>query len=209
MLPQARARVSTVLQPRSGAVMEAPWYRIARELIGTKEVPGSRANPRILELFRLAGFPDATRNKGDETAWCAAFVGACLRLSGYVNKGTLLASGYLHFGQDLGRDRVEGCIVVTKPLVTGASGHVAFYAGETNGKVILLGGNQHNVVNETKYPKDIVLTYRWPFEKSSIATSDLIKNIALLDPGLASAEAAVATQTGASAAFDTFVTLRE
>ncbi len=192
-------------------MMDAPWYRVARQLVGIKEIPGPKADPRILELFRLAGFPDATRK--DETAWCAAFVGACLRLAGFSNKATLLAAGYLDFGQDLGRDPVEGCIVVTEPLVKGASGHVAFYAGERGNDVILLGGNQHDSVRESNFPKKIVRAYRWPVEKSAIAASNLIKNITELEPGfVATAPAPLPifeTQLGTFAAFDSVVPVVE
>jgi uncharacterized protein (TIGR02594 family) len=192
-------------------MMDAPWYRVARQLVGIKEVPGPKADPRILELFQLAGFPDATRR--DETAWCAAFVGACLRLAGFSNKATLLAAGYLDFGQDLGRDPVEGCIVVTEPLAKGASGHVAFYVGEKGNDVILLGGNQHDSVKESHYPKKMVRSYRWPVAKSAIATSDLIKNITQLEPGFVSTAPAPSpifeTQLGTFAAFNSVAPVME
>jgi uncharacterized protein (TIGR02594 family) len=187
--------------------MDAPWLRVARELIGVKEVSGRKADPRIVELFRLSGFPEF---KSDETAWCAAFIGGCLRLAGYSNRASLLAVQYLHFGKGLGKDPREGCVVVLKPLTSGASGHVGFYVDETDTHVTLLGGNQRNVVNERRFPKGYVRAYRWPYEKASIASSDIIKNITQLEPGYVPPEGAkpvVASQTGTYASFDTVIPL--
>jgi uncharacterized protein (TIGR02594 family) len=189
--------------------MDAPWLRVGRELLGIKEVAGSAADPRILELFRLAGFP---QTHSDETPWCAAFVGGCLRLAGRSNRATLAAVGYLEFGADLGKNPELGCIVVLKPLVPHSTGHVGFYVGETAKQVVLLGGNQHNSVNESKFAKDAVRAYRWPVETAPIATSDLIKNITELDPGYAAPaqpQPVVATQPGTYAAFESVVPIVE
>ena len=41
-------------------------------------------------------------------------------------------------------------------------GHVAFYLGETAGRIYVLGGNQSNSVSVTSYPKSKLLGYRTP-----------------------------------------------
>lgn len=157
----------------------APWITVAMSLIGQKEKPGAGDNPEIVELFKIAGFSSVTH---DETPWCAAFVGACLRLAGYSNKHTLAAAGYLEFGRDLGKDPEPGCVVVLEPLVVGASGHVGFLDSVSDTHVNLLGGNQRDSVNVTSFAKSKVRAFRWPVEACPVASSTLIQNIQELAP---------------------------
>ena len=50
-----------------------PWMDFAKALIGVKEIPGTKHNPEILQMWK-----DLKRSgiKDDETPWCAGFVGA-------------------------------------------------------------------------------------------------------------------------------------
>jgi hypothetical protein len=41
-------------------------------------------------------------------------------------------------------------------------GHVAFYTGDTVGKLVLLGGNQNNAVCLRDYARARLISYRWP-----------------------------------------------
>ena len=41
------------------------------------------------------------------------------------------------------------------------NGHVAFYVGDGNSNIQLLGGNQGDQVKVTTFPKSMVLSYRW------------------------------------------------
>jgi len=61
--------------------MSAPWFSAATRFLNDhlKEAQGPANNATIVEMFRVSGHPEV---KDDETPWCAAFVGACLRLSG-------------------------------------------------------------------------------------------------------------------------------
>lgn len=134
---------------------EAPrWYQIAASRVGkcTKE--------QIARYFFDAGFPPEYAD--DEVAWCAAFVGSCLKSSGVSPGYTLLARGYLKWGQTIPA-RKYGIVILSRP---GQSwmGHVGFVARLTNGEVEVLGGNQAGCVNVRSYPKSRVLGYRWPQE---------------------------------------------
>jgi hypothetical protein len=69
-------------------------YDLAKMEIGTYEwAEGS--NPRVDAYFDDVGFP-AMR---DDTAWCAAFVGAMLKRSGYPHTGKLTARSYIDWGK--------------------------------------------------------------------------------------------------------------
>ncbi len=89
--------------------MPTPWFSVATHFKGITEVHGLLGNPKILEMFRISGHPEV---KEDETPWCAAFVGSCLRLAGYRSSGSLGARSYEGFGDDLKEEPKRGCIVV-------------------------------------------------------------------------------------------------
>ena len=126
--------------------------------IGTKEIVGTRNNPKVVDYYKRAGQGWV---RDDETPWCGAFVGAMLVDSGEpIISGALGARNWLQWGhKDTSPQR--GDVVVFK-RGTGWQGHVAFYLGESNGRIYHLGGNQGNSVSITSTPKTKLLGYRRP-----------------------------------------------
>ncbi len=160
--------------------MQSPWFSVAGYFKGLSEVRGSVTNPKIAEMFRISGHPEI---KDDETPWCAAFVGACLRLSGYRSSGSLGARSYEHFGQDLNGAPQRGCIVVfTRGDPSAAAGHVAFFDSENGDRVKVLGGNQGDAVTVASFPRSRVLSYRLPVETAPLPTDTTLPNILTIDP---------------------------
>jgi uncharacterized protein (TIGR02594 family) len=137
---------------------EPSWLKLARELVGLKEIVGSQHEAKVLAFYAEAGHPWV---KDDETAWCAAFVNAMLRRAGYKGTGSLAARSFLQWGEKLDTPR-PGCIVVFKRGNSAWQGHVAFFLSESATHVKVLGGNQGNAVSVANYPKKTVLGYRWP-----------------------------------------------
>lgn len=139
------------------------WLDHARLHIGTREKAGKGSNPQIMEFFRTVGYPGIEDDS--ETSWCAAFVGAMLHSCGYPlppHPSRLLARSYLTYGRKLEAPE-PGCIVVFwRGSPNSWQGHVGFYMGEEDDYVLVLGGNQSNAVNISKYKKSQVLGYRWP-----------------------------------------------
>ena len=136
------------------------WLAAARKDIGLTEIVGSRHEPRVVEFFAEAGHPYV---KDDETAWCAAFVGAKLAEAGVKSTGLLNARSYLGWGVAL-KAPVPGAIVVFKRGSSTWQGHVAFCVGDAGASIRVLGGNQANAVSEALYGKASLLGYRWPDE---------------------------------------------
>lgn len=137
------------------------WLDVASSHVGLKEVPGKGNNPKIVTMYAECGHPEI---KQDETAWCAAFTGACLARVGLPNTGSLAARSYLKYGIALDKPR-KGCIVVLK-RGAGWQGHVGFYVGHTSTHIKILGGNQGNAVSIASFPKSQLLGYRWPVEST-------------------------------------------
>ncbi len=136
--------------PAGGA--EPPWLLKARQEIGVHEesAPG-KDNPRILEYLESTTYDGELT---DEVKWCSAFVNWCITQAGLKGTKSAAAASWLNWGRPLSKPRL-GCITVLDH-------HVGFYAGAAGDRFLLLGGNQHNEVNETKRNPDEVMAYRWP-----------------------------------------------
>ena len=136
------------------------WYDIAfREMeTGVDEIAGAAGhNPRIVEYHQATSL----RAMDDETAWCSSFVNWCMMKAGETRTNSAAARSWLKWGQTLDQPK-RGCIVVFSRPPKPTSGHVAFYEGEKRDRILVLGGNQSNQVNIAAYPRDRLLSYRWP-----------------------------------------------
>jgi uncharacterized protein (TIGR02594 family) len=142
-----------------GTTMQQPaWLGYAWPEAGVREVAGKGSNGRIAAFFRDAGHPAIT---SDETAWCAAFVGACLVRSGIKGTGSLLARSYLEWGAAIDEPRLGAIAVLSRGRDPG-QGHVGFVVGETPRALVLLGGNQSDAVTVEAFDRSTVLGLRWP-----------------------------------------------
>lgn len=144
---------------------ESQWLIEARKLVGLEEIHGVGTAPEILELWADAGL----RITDDETAWCAGFVGGCLKRGGVKPTGSAAARSYTKWGFDVGDFGIDsipvGAIVVYSRPPNPAQGHVGFAVGRTaEGYVMTLGGNQGDKVSIRPFKADRVVAVRWPHE---------------------------------------------
>lgn len=141
------------------------WLDVAEQELGQCEIAGEQDNPRILEYYAKAGFPEI---KHDETAWCAAFANFCLAESGLPTTGSLMARSFLGYGKKIAQPE-KGCIVVLKRGKDPSQGHVGFWSHEKDGRVFLLGGNQGDKVSVASFSKANVLDYRMPSDSVKVS----------------------------------------
>lgn len=108
------------------------------------------ANPFIRQIFEQIGYAQP-ESAGDCTAWCAATVSWCMKRCGYqLPKDAIAALAWRGYGKQVERPDI-GDLVVFK-AGKGYGGHVGFYAGAEEGRVIVRGGNQsqsHDAVLST------------------------------------------------------------
>jgi len=134
------------------------WIASARKelLAGVKEIKGPQDTPAIVGYWHdihLSGIKD------DETAWCAAFVGAMLERNGIRSTRSGAAKSYLNWGIELAKP-IAGCIAV---FTREGGGHVGFVLGQDKaGHLQILGGNQGDCVCIAAFKTDRVAGYRWP-----------------------------------------------
>jgi uncharacterized protein (TIGR02594 family) len=132
-------------------------YDLAKLEIGTYEwAEGS--NPRVDAYFDDVGFPSFH----DDTAWCAAFVGAMLKRSGFPHTGKLTARSYIDWGKPVElKDAQPGDVVIFwRGSPDSWQGHVALFDRAANGMIYVLGGNQRDQVNISAYPASRLLSIR-------------------------------------------------
>lgn len=135
-----------------------PAYELAQTFIGTWEWKDG-SNPVIDRMFDDVGHP--TLN--DNTAWCAAYVGAMLKRAGMAHTGKLTARSYLDWGTPTDNPRPGDLVVFWRGKPDSWQGHVGFFVEFTpSGDIRVLGGNQNNQVNISTYKKNRLLGYRSP-----------------------------------------------
>lgn len=140
-------------------MQEFNWVKNARTKIGIREIKGPKHHELILKMWRTIKRGGI---KNDETAWCAAFVGACLEESGLMSTRFEGAGSYLTWG--VATAPCYGAIVlITSPSAKGSGYHVGFLVGrDLAGNVYVLGGNQNNEVNISKFNGLRIKACRWP-----------------------------------------------
>lgn len=145
-----------------------PWLDKALGFLGTKEIPGPKHNPLIVDWAQKVS---KGQIEDDETAWCGTFVGAMMIESGLQSKlpsNPLGARSYLELKTPLSAP-AQGCIAIwwrTHPT-NSWHGHVNFVVGKNaKGELMCIGGNQNNEVNIAPYAisgsQSRLLGYRWP-----------------------------------------------
>jgi uncharacterized protein (TIGR02594 family) len=119
-------------------------------LYGTVEVPGSGDNPDILAWAEEVGVAD--RYKHDETAWCGLAMAVAAKRAGYpADFDPLWALNWLDWGHAAGISApMLGDVLVFRRT---AGGHVGMYVGEDQTHFHVLGGNQGDACNITRFAK--------------------------------------------------------
>lgn len=140
------------------------WLEVALGELqqGVAELPGAASNPRIEEYLSSVGLlPTSPGFEGDETPWCAAFMHWALRQAGIVGTGRPNARSYQKWA-DSSAPELGAIGVLWRGKVDGWQGHVGFVLDVSDTNIYLLGGNQRNRVSVAAYPRDRVLSIRWP-----------------------------------------------
>ncbi len=120
-----------------------------------KDWVGYHAKRDRNELKRFLSEGNHTKVDPVSIAWCAAFMNAVLKSSGYEGTNSLLARSFLSYGTVV-KEPQQGDIVVFTRGRSSGTGHVAFFDGYeyiNNIRYIrAVGGNQNKSVTVGLYP---------------------------------------------------------
>lgn len=142
--------------PRAAAALGEPeWTRIGRTMLGLREIPGARHEPRIVRMWRKAPW-----FKTDETPWCGGYIFECMEQAGIISpRDYAKAAAWASWG-------------VACPPQVGAIGvkarkggnHVFQIVGQTANRIFYkaLGGNQDDGVSIIDIRKSDTFAVRWP-----------------------------------------------
>jgi uncharacterized protein (TIGR02594 family) len=141
---------------------EAPWLTMALlELAaGIRETPGPGETARIngYHAETAAGVPPGD---GDETHWCSSGLCFCFHRAGLPSPRSKSARSWESYGVRLLRPR-RAAIAVLERGPDPRHGHVGLVMHWTRDTWWLLGGNQGNRWSVAPYPRDRLVTLRWP-----------------------------------------------
>lgn len=120
----------------------------AVKMIGTKEIVGSKHNPKILDWAQELGLSKIYTN--DEIPWCGlAIAYACHKAGLNVIDKPLWALSWAKWGTHA-VDPMLGDILTFK---RNGGGHVGIYVGEDEKCFHVLGGNQGNSMSVSRIDK--------------------------------------------------------
>ncbi|HEY5731220.1 MAG TPA: TIGR02594 family protein [Anaerolineales bacterium] len=136
---------------------EFSWLPVAFAEFGTREVPGAKHNPKILEYLNSTDLAQKYPNLPDETDWCAAFVNWCIEKVGLPSMNSALVHPWTKWGKAAPEPK-RGAVITF--LWDDGWAHVSFYLGEIGNYVVCLGGNQSDAVWVSVYHKKYVTSYR-------------------------------------------------
>lgn len=152
--------------PPPSVLNVAPWLATMRALTGTKEAPGSKDNPFIIEMAHevVRRYPDLKGNVGwynhDSIPWCGLGMAYCMAINGIKPvSAPLSALAWASFGVAL-RTPTPGAVLVYSRT---GGGHVTLYESEDAKYYYCRGSNQSDSINVTKILKSRPLkAIRWP-----------------------------------------------
>lgn len=117
-----------------------------------REVDGSGSNILIDGLWSEIGYDPAPYSDG--TAWCAVFVSAILKRSGLEYIKTSSSRRFATYGTpvaSLDEAQRGDLVVFYRNGQESQYGHVGFYVSHDDTTVTILGGNQNDTLNVTRF----------------------------------------------------------
>lgn len=136
--------------------MEPAWLTEGRRHIGVREIKGPQHSSTII------GWLDSLRAwwRDDETPWCGVFVAHCMKRAGHsLPRYWMRAKDWLGWGESVAAPCVGAVVVFTRD----GGGHVGIVVGkDQRGNLMVLGGNQGDMVKISPFAMGRVSGYRVP-----------------------------------------------
>lgn len=129
----------------------------ALKYYGQSGIVGPKSNQNILSFFNKSGHIEI---KDDDTPWCSAFMNAVANDLNLPKSGLLNARSWLSVGKETKTPEMGDIVILWRESPTSWKGHVGIFIAKNDSFIWLLGGNQNNEVNISKFELSKVLGYR-------------------------------------------------
>jgi uncharacterized protein (TIGR02594 family) len=144
-------KISVDKNTNSASNEDPQWIVNAKKEIGVKEISGAKDNDRIIEYHSTT----TLKATDDETAWCSAFVNWCFKQASIKGTNSAGALSWEKWGKSYDKP-AYGSVAVIAYYDEGStkrngSGHVGFVVGKQGSKIVVLGGNQGDMVKVSAY----------------------------------------------------------
>jgi len=135
----------------------SPWFDQALKYLGQAEDPAHHHNQFILDCFSYTSYKAAS----DSVAWCSAFVNRVLAESAFKGTGSAAAVSFADPGYGEACELKQGAILVFQ--WSNGHHHVGLCHHVVNDDyVAVLGGNQHDRVQISVFPRKCLIAIKWP-----------------------------------------------
>jgi uncharacterized protein (TIGR02594 family) len=123
-----------------------------------REIPGKKNNPLIVEWTKSV----LQWANDDEVPWCSTFLNAMADAAGLEKSGKANARSWLSVGIEIDNPVVGDVVIFWRESPKSWKGHVGIFVGFSHDgqNILVLGGNQGNEVNISKYPISRLLGFR-------------------------------------------------
>lgn len=130
--------------------------KIALSQYGVKEIAGENDSSQIMQYAKDLKWD---WYKHDEIAWCALFINWVAWKAGYEFTNKANARSFLDIGEIVENPEI-GDIIILERGNSSWQGHVGLFINFYEEQVLILGGNQSDSVNISKYNKSKILGFR-------------------------------------------------
>ena len=135
-----------------------PWMRTAQNEMGVSEIPGPIHNDRVLEYHQSTWSRPKTDDDGGP--WCSSFLNWVMETSGLNGSNSARSLSWLGWGQSVSTPVYGGVGIINYGK---GKGHVGIIVGQTSdGKIVLLGGNQGDKVQLRSFSRSQIVDIRIP-----------------------------------------------
>lgn len=157
----AGAQITSLSNVEKNDLINPAWITIAESQYGQKEIAGVEHNLAIISYHSST----SGDFKSDEIPWCSSFVNWVLKEAGIKGTDDALAKSWVNWGTPIQLEEpVYGSIGVFRKIIGGVGRyHVGFVVGRTfEGKIVLLGGNQSNMVRLSAFAQTDFVYFGYP-----------------------------------------------
>jgi uncharacterized protein (TIGR02594 family) len=148
-LEEVKAGEKINMSPRS---LNADLLFFAMTMYGLTETKGNLSTAQIMKMYEVGGH---TWVKDDATPWCSAFMNYVAKQCSAEYTGKLNARSWLDVGQEVHESdlKIGDIVILWRIKPSSVYGHVGMLINEDENYYYLLGGNQSDKVQISRYKK--------------------------------------------------------